>query len=231
MDYSTNINGLLNWNVRGLNRPDRRSAVHETVAATPCNIVCLQETTLAAVDPFVASFLGGQRLKSFAERPANGTKGGILLLWNADSIKVDSISTGTFFISAMITLVNSTTSFKLTSVYGPTRSNLKDAFFQELLCQKSQQGTRWLVTGDFNQVYRARDKNRTNVDRSRLVRFRNTLNSCELKEIHLQNRRLTWTNEHANPTMSRLDSFFFLQSRLGCGIWLAHPSCAFILAL
>ena len=95
----------------------------------PCNIVCLQEAKLVVVDSFVASFLGGQRLKSFAERPANGTKGGILLLWNADFIKVDSISFGTFFISAMITLVNSTTSFKLTSVYGPTRSNLKDALF------------------------------------------------------------------------------------------------------
>ena len=87
----------------------------------------------------------------------------------------------------MITLVNSTPSFELTSVYGPTRSNLKDAFFQELLSEKPKQGTRWLVTGDFNQVYRARDKNHTNVDRTRLVRFRNTLNSCELNEIHLQN--------------------------------------------
>lgn len=71
---------ILNWNVRGLNCPSRRAAVQETIAATPCNLVCLQETKLAAVDPFLAAFLGGQRLKSFAEKPADGTKGGILLL-------------------------------------------------------------------------------------------------------------------------------------------------------
>ena len=199
---------VLNWNVRGLNCPNRRATVHETIAATPCNLVCLQETKLSVVDPFLASFLGGQRLKNVAEKPADGTKGGILLLWNEDYIKLDSISVGNFCISAKITLVSTNTSFNFTSVYGPTRSNLKDAFFQELLSLKPQQGTRWLVAGDFNQIYRACDKNRSNVDRSRLVRFRNALNSCELKEIHLQNRKYTWSNEQANPTLSKLDSFF-----------------------
>ena len=64
----------------------------------------------------------------------------------------------------------------------------------------------WL--GDFNQIYRARDKNKRHVNRSRINRFRATLQSCELKEIHLQNRRFTWSNERENPTMCKLDSFF-----------------------
>ena len=81
-------------------------------------------------------------------------------------------------------------------------------FFLEMVGQKPPVGTRWIVTDDFNQVYRARDKNRTNIDRSRIVRFRNALNACELKEIHLQNRKFTWSNEQANPTMRKLDSFF-----------------------
>ena len=199
---------VLNWNVSGLNSPNRHATVHETIAGTPCNLVCLQETKLSEVNPFIASFLGGQRLKNFAKKPAHGTKGGILLLWNEDYIKLDNISVGNFSISAKITLVSTSTSFKFTSVYGPTRSNLKDAFFQELLSLKPQQGTRWLVAGDFNQIYRACDKNRSNVDRSRLVRFRNALNSSGLKEIHLQNRKYTGSNEQANPTLSKLDSFF-----------------------
>ena len=123
-------------------------------------------------------------------------------------MKVDNIHIGTFCISANVSIVNTPVSFKLTSVYGPTRSNLKDSFFQELVSIKPPRGTRWLVTGDFNQVYRARDKNRANLDRSRLVRFRNALNSCELKEIHLQNIKFTWSNEQTNPTWSKLDSFF-----------------------
>ena len=120
---------ILNWNVRGLNCPDRRSTVHETIASTSCNIVCLQETKLAAVDPFIATFLGSHRLKSFTERPANGTRGGILLLWNEDLVKIDNVSFGDFFLSAMVTIIGSNTSFQITTVYGPTRGNLKDAFF------------------------------------------------------------------------------------------------------
>lgn len=89
---------ILNWNVRGLNCPNRRATIHETIAATPCNLVCLQEMKLATIDQFTTSFLGGQRLKSFAMKPADGTKGGILLLWNEDHLKVDNIAIGTFCI-------------------------------------------------------------------------------------------------------------------------------------
>ena len=199
---------ILSWNVRGLNCPGRRSTIRETILATPCHLVCLQETKIELVDPFIASYLGGQRLKNFAQRPANGTRGGILLLWDNDVVDVKDVSIGVFFLSCNVTIKESNTIFKLTTVYGPTRSNLKDAFFQELVGEKPPHGSKWLVSGDFNQIYRARDKNRANVDRSRLVRFRNALNTCELKEIHLQNRKYTWSNERSDPTLSKLDSFF-----------------------
>ena len=75
--------------------------------------------------------------------------------------------------------------FKITTVYGPTDHSCKDAFFAELLAEKPPLGTAWFATGDFNQIYRARDKNKRNINRSRINRFRATLQSCELKEIHL----------------------------------------------
>jgi hypothetical protein len=43
---------FLGWNVRGLNDQDRKDTVHETVAASSCHIVCLQETKLASITPF-----------------------------------------------------------------------------------------------------------------------------------------------------------------------------------
>lgn len=42
--------------------------------------------------------------------------------------------------------------------------------------------------------------------------FRNTLNVCELKEIRLQNRKYTWSNERCHSTLIRLDRFFCNQS-------------------
>jgi hypothetical protein len=41
-----------------------------------------------------------------------------------------------------------------------------------------------------------------------MVRFRNVLQACELDEVHLQNRRFTWSNERQNPTLCKLDAFY-----------------------
>ena len=205
----TNLS-ILCWNVRGLNCPDRRATVHETIASSSCQLVCIQESKLQSVDPFLAAYLGGQRLKSFAQRPADGTKGGILLLWDDSAVTVTNVQIGVYFLSATVAINNygDDKTFKLTTVYGPTRSINKDAFYLELTSEKPPPRTKWPVNGDFNQIYRARDKNRANVDRSRLVRFRNALNTCELKEIHMQNIKFTWSNEQSNPTMSKPDSLF-----------------------
>lgn len=125
---------------------------------------------------------------------------------------------GSFTLLTIVSLRSqnhNTTSFKLTTIYGLTRGNLKDAFFVELVSEIPPLGSLSLVTGDFNQIYRARDKNRTNVDQSRIVQFRNALNTCELKEINLQNRRFTWSNGQSDPILSKLDGFF----RNEDGIW------------
>uniref|UniRef100_A0A452YRW0 Endonuclease/exonuclease/phosphatase domain-containing protein n=9 Tax=Aegilops tauschii subsp. strangulata TaxID=200361 RepID=A0A452YRW0_AEGTS len=97
--------------------------------------------------------------------------------------------------------------FEATSVYGLTVCTYKDAFFAELISHKPLPGVAWLASGDFNQIYRARDKNKRNINRSRINWFRAALQSCELKEIHLQNRRFAWSNERVNPTLCKLDSF------------------------
>jgi exonuclease III len=146
---------ILCWNVRGLNCPNRRAAVHETIAASSCQLVCIQESKLQSIDPFIAAYLGGQRLKSYAQRPAAGTRGGILLLWDEDAVEVSNVQIGEYFLSATVAPKNTDANkiFKLTTVYGPTRSNHKDAFFQELTSQKPAIGTKWLVNGDFNQIY------------------------------------------------------------------------------
>jgi hypothetical protein len=202
---------FLGWNVRGLNDQDRKDTVHATIAASTCHIVCLQETNLDSISAFDACYIGGNRLKSFAERPAVGTRGGILLLWDDTMVQVSNIHTTEFCLSANVHILNSYNNegdFKITTVYGPTASNRKDDFFAELVAQKPPAGVRWLALGDFNQIRRARDKNKGIANRSRINRFRVALQACELNEIHLQNRRFTWSNERENPTLCKLDAFY-----------------------
>jgi exonuclease III len=41
---------LLNWNVRGLNAPVKRSDVQDMVKAVHAMVVCIQETKLSQID-------------------------------------------------------------------------------------------------------------------------------------------------------------------------------------
>jgi hypothetical protein len=156
----------------------------------------------------LASFLGAYWLNKFAYKPAVGTKGGILLLWNDASIDLSNVSIGRFSLSVDATLRHSRTTFRITAVYGPARHPEKEAFLRNLRNIKPTTGSRWLLLGDFNLIYKVTDKNNRYLNLRLMSRFRRTLNFCELKELALQNRKFTWSNERRHPTLVRLDRVF-----------------------
>lgn len=174
---------------------------------TRCHIICIQETKHATIDAALVGLLGGPRLNQFALKPAYVTRGGLLILWNDDYVSLDNISVGRYSISARVTprdsLPAATSSFLLTTVYAPTRHVEKELFLQHLLSLKPESGTRLLLDGNFNLIYRANNKDNTRLNPRLMRRFRAALNFCELNEIHLQNRKFTWSNERRWLTLPR----------------------------
>jgi exonuclease III len=68
---------ILNWNVWGLNNPARRQVVQDLVADHRCDIVCLQETKIQAMDDsVVTATLGQDFCQHYAAFPVAGTRGG-----------------------------------------------------------------------------------------------------------------------------------------------------------
>lgn len=160
---------VLSWNVRGLNISTHRDTVRETIAASSCHLVCLQETKLDVVDKFTDLHVEGSRLCCFAQRPATDTRGGILLLWDDKMVDISNISASIFCLSAMVNIKGPYLSYKITIVYGPSFAALKGSFFAELTNDKPPRGVSWLALEDFNQIYCARDKNKRNVNTSRIT--------------------------------------------------------------
>lgn len=202
---------IISWNVRGLNRPTRRTTMRETLQMARPHIACLQETKMRDIDARLAASLGGGLLRSFHYKPATGplgTRGGILILWNDDVVDLTNFMLGTYTLTAEVFIKACETSFLLTMVYGPTRDSAKRAFLQELRDTMPTNNSSWLVAGDFNIIYKASDKNNANLNPRQMRMFKETLNACELKEIALQNRRYTWSNEQEKPTLVKLDRFF-----------------------
>ena len=124
----------------------------------------------------------------------------------------NTVQTGRFSITSTVIVRDTAASFVLTGVYGPSRLVEKEIFLRHLRQIKPPNDAKWLLLGDFNLIYRATDKNNRNLNMWLMRSFRRTLNFCELKEIHLQNRRFTWSNERRSPTLVRLDRFFCNQA-------------------
>jgi endonuclease/exonuclease/phosphatase family metal-dependent hydrolase len=104
------------------------------------------------------------------------------------------------------------TSFTISTLYGPSRRANKDSFLQHMRHLKPSDGTRWLILGDFNLIYKARGKNNHNLNLNLMSRFRRTIDFCQIKEISLINRKYTRSNERRHPTLVRLDRVFCNQS-------------------
>jgi hypothetical protein len=85
------------------------------------------------------------------------------------------------------------------------------------------------MLGDFNLIYQAEDKNNSNLNCRLMGSFKDAIDDLRLKEIKLNGRSFTWSNEQDNPTMTRIDRLlctpeweliflacFFTHFRLSC---------------
>jgi exonuclease III len=199
---------LLNWNVRGLNDRARRSVVRDLAVSSGCSILCIQESKLAPIRDSEKTEIAGQALNGYTQLTVDGTRGGILLFWNEDIFDVQIVRIANFSITAKLTEHNTKSSWTLTTVYGPADDERKLSFLQELVDLHAHIAGPWMVIGDFNLILRDQDKNKRRVNRTWMRRFRNAVDSSCLREIKLIGRRYTWSNEHSDLTLVRLDRAF-----------------------
>jgi hypothetical protein len=107
-------------------------------------------------------------------------------------------------ITAKVT-VGASTPWWISVVYGPQEEDDKINFLQELRDVRADCQGPWMLCGDFNLIYRAEDKNNGNLNRRMMGKFRRLLNDLLLKEVYLNGRRYTLSNEQSPPTLVHLD--------------------------
>jgi hypothetical protein len=64
-----------------------------------------------------------------------------------------------------------------------------------------------LIGVDFNSLRGADDKNKTLRPNKWNDMFNYIINTCELRELELSGGQFTWSNNHAVPTLEKLDRF------------------------
>lgn len=140
--------------------------------------------------------------------PAVGTRGGILLAWDPLVVQLSNPHYTDNTVTALVKPVGSPAQWWITGVYGPHQQVQKEEFLQELVEIRHLHVGPWAVVGDFNLIVNSEDKNNIAINRRMMARFRAKLNDMELKEIYLNGRRYTWSNEWGNATLEKIDHIF-----------------------
>ena len=130
------------WNPRGLNNRARRLVVKAAVADAMASVVCVSESKLQVVNPFVINETFGARFDGFAYLPAVGTAGGIVVAWASEDVRVLSSRVDRFSVSINLS-VEGGDPWWLTTVYGPAVDGLKAEFLAEIRPQQVARA-RWV---------------------------------------------------------------------------------------
>lgn len=197
---------LLDWNVRGFNNSARRKVVRDLVTDTGCSIACLQETKMAAIDASVVQeTLGGNFHRNFAILLATGTRGGALLAVDEDYYKISCAKHRSYSVTAKVEATTTVEEWCLTVVYGLQEDHDKILFLQESRALATVVSDHWLVVGDFNMILQPVDKSNNNLNRRLMGEFRSLVSDLELRELRLEGRKYTSSND---VTQTRIDRAF-----------------------
>lgn len=172
---------LLSWNVKGLNSPIRRDAVRDMVTSTHATLVCLQETKLEQFDDGVVGSMLGQHFNgNYSYLPANGVRGGILIVASDRHIRLISSACTQNTITVKLQMLNDASEWSMTGVYGPQGNQQKRMFIEELKSVKQLAMDKWLIVGDFNLIYKTEDKNNNRINRRMMSKFRQAIEDLEV---------------------------------------------------
>lgn len=82
------IANIMIFNVSGLNKKSHRDTVWELIASYHPELIFLQETKLVNMSTRVLLMTLGVDINRHVCLPANGTRGGILIAWREESIRM-----------------------------------------------------------------------------------------------------------------------------------------------
>lgn len=102
----------------------------------------------------------------------------------------------------------------LTCVYGPQSDTDKLNFIRSSnYSVRTSFRQEWLLLGDFNLITKAADKSNLNINRRLMGKFCAALDHLQLKELRLNGRRFTWSNEQENHVLTKIDHLFCTDDR------------------
>lgn len=144
---------ILSYNVRGLGRGVKWSAIRRLVRKHKVDLLCLQETKREQVDKKTCQSLWGDDDVCWEALPAENTAGGLLCVWNDKRFKLESKISGRGFILLDGVWINEAQRVHIINLYAPCEIQNKRELWESLKLHKSlNPNGLWCLVGDFNSI-------------------------------------------------------------------------------
>jgi hypothetical protein len=117
VSMDTQCRNFVVWNVRGLNNPNLCTVVRLAVLEAAASVVCVSESKLETISPYVVAESFGARFDGFTFLPAVGTAGGIIVAWCSDDVRVVASRVDNFSMSIQMSM-DGCDPWWLTTMYG-----------------------------------------------------------------------------------------------------------------
>lgn len=184
---------MLLWNCRGLMNPDAVDTARDLCGMHRPDVLILTETR---VDRDRAPGMAGRLpFDSYLATPTIGRRGGILLLWNSEAVKVSMVAFTEQDIHAVMEVKNSNSFWLFSAIYGSPRLNERKILWDNLETIATAQNLPWLALGDFNEILNDSEKmGGSPVDQNRALRFAEVLNNCGFIDLGFSGPPFTWSN-------------------------------------
>ena len=187
---------ILSYNIRGLGRGVKWSAIRRLVSQHHVDLLCLQETKKDKIDRGVCQALWGDTDLSWEIYPAVNSAGGLLCIWNDGMFKVERRITGRGFILLEGMWIQEMQKLFIVNIYAPCEAAAKRELWLSIkqIKQLHTDG-KWCIVGDFNSIKHPDERltmSQREGDSNSISEFNEWISDLEVEEVPSVGRRFTW---------------------------------------
>ncbi|XP_058775615.1 uncharacterized protein LOC131649887 [Vicia villosa] len=194
-------------NIRGGGSSAKRRRIHQLIVKGNADIFLIQESKLVAVSNSIAFSFWRRRDIGFSFMLFVGAFGGLISLWNSESVQVLCSFGGEDYLGLKVVWMEEV--FYIVNVYSSCNSGEKRVLWRKLLDLKSRfSDGEWVIAGDFNAAKNMNER-KGSLGRYKVSEARDFLefiNLSNLVDVPSKGKKFTWFGGDGKAR-SRIDRF------------------------
>nr|XP_009596491.1 uncharacterized protein LOC104092571 [Nicotiana tomentosiformis]XP_016432332.1 PREDICTED: uncharacterized protein LOC107758988 [Nicotiana tabacum] len=192
---------IISWNVRGLNRRNKRRVIRSLILNWKADVFCFQESKIEGDIEGIIKEIWGVRGIKYGQLEASGTKGGILMLWDSKVWKGEVVTTGAHSLTCKFESHSQDFNWHMTRVYAPNCIRERREVWWEIGGTRSLFTGPWVVAGDFNTVRFPSEKRNCSRITKTMTEFSNFIEDMDLVDLPLEGGIYTWARGNSQETI------------------------------